>query len=180
MQLFKKAERRFLLICGMMSGLALFASLFFSSFEHLFLTDQKENSPCCTQTRTQGSKQIFLFQDKKMTAIKLKAPSSQLDFSPHALSSLVESMKDLSLDIKISEGKKIDHYFLKADHGKFHLKEESLHLHKVQLETFTVHPSLLENKKLIQAHAEKIEISLSKKPFHLKAFDLISHVEDPL
>jgi hypothetical protein len=178
MQKFKNAEKTlFILLGGCLVGCG-FLGYYYDSFDTVFYPKNLHEQKTITQTRQQGTKRMYLQEHSHQIAIELHTKTSSLEIQPQKLSSLIENLKDIQATIHKQDSSKHEVHHLTADFGQFQYLKRTFSFHDVSIESsFRDHPAI-DLQKLLQARAQKVELLLNTKPFHLKAYDLISHIHD--
>ncbi len=177
---FKKAEKKLQLFIFLLSSPLFMGSFYMEAFDRLFLYEKLEtDSSSSIQQRINTEKSIYFQDGMKKTSIFLNARNSYLEILKEQDGfSLTEKLSDLSLKMALLDDQKKDTHILLAPYGEFNYKNRSFVFHQVDFSTTTQSINFQEEKKIICAYAEKMDLFFNEKPFKMKAHDIIGHVKD--
>lgn len=132
------------------------------------------------QSRLQGIKTFYRFQDEKVSIVEVKSESSQLNLKPKEKGfEIEESMQGISIKMEEKELKGFpkEIKIVKAVDGFFNYFSKSFKANDVELQIlYAEEKDEAPTKKGVLAHAGEAIFDLSIHPIHFSAKDMMAHV----
>jgi hypothetical protein len=132
------------------------------------------------QSRLQGIKTFYRFQDDKVSIVEVKSESSQLNLKPKEKGfEIEESMQGIGIKMeeKQLKGFPKEIKLVKAKDGLFNYSSKSFKANDVELQILYAHEKdEIPTKKGVLAHAGEATFDLSLHPIHFSAKDMMAHV----